>query len=178
MKKKVSNLQALDKNALESFFFRLPITERDRITNKKKKDESIAVRFVLAELLLACFGEDMSDKISSNENGKPYIIGRPDIFISLSHSDGTVAAVVSDKPVGIDIERIRPVTDKLKNRVCKEKTETDEEFFKVWTVKEAYLKASGINFSDMLSLDIRSLGEKVIIKSQITDGFMLSVVEL
>lgn len=178
MKKKVSSIEALDKGALDAFFVRLPKSEQDRINLKKKRADSIAARYVLSEILRDLFGEDLSEKISCDKEGKPFIIGRPDIFVSLSHSDRVVAAVVSDRPVGIDIERIRTVSEKLKSRVCKKPTETDQEFFRIWTVKEAYLKAAGIKFSDMLSLDITDLDERVIISSEITDGFMLSIAEI
>ncbi len=177
MLKKVSNTETFESGVLEAFFTRLPSIEQNRISLKKKGKESIAARFVLGELLMSFCGEDMSDKISSDEKGKPFIIGRPDIFVSLSHSGGRVAAAVSDRPIGIDIERIRPVSQKLKSRVYKKIPETDEDFFRVWTVKEAYLKATGIKFSDMLALDINSIDENTIINSEITDGFMLSVVE-
>ncbi len=178
MLKKVSSIESLDKGALVAFFDRLPADEQNRINFKKKRNESIAARFVLSELLHSHFLEDMSDKISADENGKPYIIGRPDIFISLSHSKGTVAVAVGEKPLGIDIELIRPVSGKLKKRVCKEAPETDEEFFRVWTLKEAYLKAAGISFSKMLSLDIEKFDKSIKTQSEITDGFMLSMVEI
>ncbi len=177
MMKKVSKVEELESGALDAFFARLSSAEQNRISLKRKREESIAARFVMSELLKSFCNEDMSDKISSDENGKPFIIGRPDIFVSLSHSNGAVAAAVSDRPIGIDIERIRPVSQKLKSRVYKKIPETDEDFFRVWTVKEAYLKATGIKFSDMLALDINSIDENTIINSEITDGFMLSVVE-
>jgi phosphopantetheine--protein transferase-like protein len=59
--------------------------------------------------------------------------------------------VVSGTPVGIDIEKIKPVTDKLINYVCNEnereyiESGNDKEyrFFAVWTAKEAYFKKNG-----------------------------------
>ena len=176
MLKKVSKIESLDKEALKEFFGRLSSAQQERISDKKKSDEAIAARFVLRELVLEYTGEDMTEKIRNDEKGRPFIEGRPDIFISLSHSKGVVAAAVGERAVGIDIEYIRPVSDKVKARVCKSAPENDNKFFKVWTIKEAYLKASGIAFSDMLSLDLDKLDIKV--NCEIIDGSMLSVVEL
>jgi 4'-phosphopantetheinyl transferase len=84
------------------------------------------------------------------ENGKPHLVGS-DLFFSLSHSEEGVAAVVSGTPVGIDIEKIKPVTDKLINYVCNEKEreyiesgdDKEYRFFAVWTAKEAFFKKNG-----------------------------------
>jgi 4'-phosphopantetheinyl transferase len=67
----------------------------------------------------------------------------------LSHKRKYVAGVVTDYPVGIDIERIRPVDSPLINRILDkdEKQVTgkisDGMFFRCWTGKEAVLKAIG-----------------------------------
>ncbi len=176
MLKKVSKIESLDKEALKEFFGRLSSAQQERISDKKKSDEALAARFVLRELVLEYTGEDMTEKISNDDKGRPFIEGRPDIFISLSHSKGAVAAAVGERAVGIDIEYIRPVSEKIKARVCKNALENDNEFFRVWTIKESYLKASGITFSDMLSLSIEELDIKT--ENEIVDGYMLSAVEL
>ncbi len=176
MLKTVSRIESLDKEALKEFFYRLSHSQQKRISNKKKSDEALAARFVLSELLQEYSGEDMTGKIANDDNGRPFIEGRPDIFISISHTKGAVAAAVGERAVGIDIEYIRPVSEKIKVRVCKNIPENDNEFFRVWTIKEAYLKASGITFSDMLSLSIEELDIKT--ENEIVDGYMLSAVEL
>ena len=94
--------------------------------------------------------EKIGEKNFYFQNGKPYLVGS-DLFISLSHSEEGVAAVVSETPVGIDIEKIKPITDKLINYVCneneKEYIESGEDreyrFFTVWTAKEAFFKKNG-----------------------------------
>ncbi len=88
------------------------------------------------------------------ERGKPFAVGLPAEF-SISHSGEFVLCAVSDSPVGADIEKIRPVRDRLIQRVCSDreldfvwkKGISDDEmysrFFQVWTGKEAYLKYLG-----------------------------------
>jgi 4'-phosphopantetheinyl transferase len=68
---------------------------------------------------------------------------------SLTHKERYVAAVTAPHPVGIDIERIRPVRTGMHQRLAAD-TEwelapevTRALFFRYWTAKEAVLKAVG-----------------------------------
>ncbi len=71
------------------------------------------------------------------------------IFWSISHTTDFVAGVVAPFPVGIDIEKIVPVTPALQSKVVREEEwEGDREldprdFCRIWTAKEAVLKAVG-----------------------------------
>jgi len=75
---------------------------------------------------------------------------------NLTHSGGFVALAISDDEVGIDIENLRPVStaERLAQRFFspeerKHVFELDGEardraFLRIWTQKEAYLKATGL----------------------------------
>ena len=65
-----------------------------------------------------------------------------------------VVCAVDDKPIGIDIEQIRPIDLKLAKRFCTKQEltylfdgadnkEILTRFFKLWTAKEAYSKCLG-----------------------------------
>ncbi|MGN0204059.1 MAG: 4'-phosphopantetheinyl transferase family protein [Coprococcus sp.] len=107
------------------------------------------VQFALPE----SFGLKLSiDEGSLNfgEVGKPYLSNRPDIHFNLSHTAGLVACAVGSRPVGIDVEKIRPfprsVLRKLteKERIYIQSAEQqDEAFMRVWTMKEACIKLTG-----------------------------------
>ena len=58
--------------------------------------------------------------IIRGENGKWFCRGREDCFFSLSHTDGAVAAAVSQRPCGVDIERFvqkRFLSERLAERI-------------------------------------------------------------
>jgi 4'-phosphopantetheinyl transferase len=68
---------------------------------------------------------------------------------SLTHKEQYVAAVTAPHPVGIDIERIRPVCEGMHQRLAGDgewalaPEVTRTLFFRYWTAKEAVLKAVG-----------------------------------
>jgi len=106
---------------------------------------------LLAALLEESNGIDLADKeIIYSPLGKPSLKGIEDIFISLSHCREAIMAVISDRPVGCDVEAI-PVDNGYEEIVdCfysdREKSQirySDNpaaEFTKIWTVKESVFK--------------------------------------
>lgn len=124
----------------------------------------------LARTLLSEFRgcDPASIRFARGENGKPWAVDLNAHF-NISHSGHLVVCAVSEKPVGIDAERIRPVRAKLADRVCTPaelayvreapgwgETLTDEamiRFFRIWTAKEAYFKWAGTGITDLKSVD-------------------------
>lgn len=91
--------------------------------------------------------------IDHNENGKPFAAGLDELNgleISLSHKGNESVAIVSDKPVGIDIESIEERTPdfmdisftKKEQELIKDKDQA-EWSTRLWTAKEAYGKMLG-----------------------------------
>lgn len=72
-------------------------------------------------------------------NGKPLMAGA---FFNVSHSVDVVGCVVSDREVGLDVEHIRPVPQRL-GRALEGKWQTEEEFWHLWTRREAAIKCRG-----------------------------------
>ena len=91
-----------------------------------------------------------------NEHGKPSIVGHPEICFNLSHCKEAVVCVISDQPIGVDVESIREYKESLVNY-----TMNDEEigqiksaenpasaFIRLWTMKEATMKLIGTGISN------------------------------
>lgn len=93
--------------------------------------------------------------------GKPRLAGAGAVSFNLSHSGIYAAAVVSrDREVGIDLERIRPdavgrdIAARFfssQERSWLDATPGMEAFFRLWTAKEAVLKAMGTGLSTPLN---------------------------
>jgi Phosphopantetheinyl transferase len=94
-------------------------------------------------------------KITSN--GKPYLLNG--IHFNITHSHDYVVVAFSDKRVGVDIELITEIdTQEILNHfhvdeISHLETSTDHlnEFYRIWTRKEAYLKALGIGMMSGLN---------------------------
>lgn len=85
--------------------------------------------------------------------GKPYAVDLP-VQFNLSHSGLYALCAVSARPVGADIQVLRPVKDTLIRRVCSpeeldylrwqgDRSLQTARFIQLWTVKEALLKCRG-----------------------------------
>lgn len=94
--------------------------------------------------------------LGRNAMGQPRVDGAPQLHVSLSHTAGGVLAACSaGGPIGVDIERVRPLAgrDALAGRVlgpvglARWRTTPGEcreiALLKCWTCKEAVLKAAG-----------------------------------
>lgn len=89
--------------------------------------------------------------------GKPYLKNYPSIFFNISHCDGLVGCVISDKEIGFDIEKITKCNDLIIKKVLTDNEqkilshykneEYKEMFYRFWTLKESYLKWDGSGFS-------------------------------
>ena len=84
-----------------------------------------------------------------NEYGAPYLENGP--YFSISHCKQGIAVAVSEKPIGIDIEAIRPFNEGLMRKTMNSEEQTyilsslnpEIEFIRLWTQKEAYVKMQG-----------------------------------
>ena len=91
--------------------------------------------------------------LSRGEHGKPYLAERPDVHFNLSHADGIAACLVADTECGVDCERVRKYRPNVVRRSFSESERElmeslpedgrDMMFTRIWTLKEAYVKALG-----------------------------------
>ncbi len=88
-----------------------------------------------------------------NEHEKPYLENGP--YFSISHCKEGIAVAIDDQPIGIDIEAIRHADEDLIARTMNEKErsiianreskiESARAFTRLWTQKEAIVKAQGV----------------------------------
>ena len=102
------------------------------------------------------------------KNGKPECEG---IYFNLSHSADMVLCVISDTPVGCDIEKVTDAPMEVAEHYFSEKecryiaaaqntADADRRFFRLWTMKESYMKMTGEGMSlspDRLETDPEGL---------------------
>lgn len=139
--------------------------DRFRFVDDKKRT---VVGEMLARKAIAewCGIAPESITFGTKEHGKPYAKDLA-VEFNISHSGDMVACAVDDKPIGIDIEQIRPIDLTVAKRVCTDEellylfghnlmeqdftyttnTEILTRFFELWTAKEACGKCIGDGIS-------------------------------
>lgn len=122
-----------------------PIPPADGIRdNRAHREES-----VVESLIHDAFGPDA--RRDHTPDGAPFIPGRQDVYISLSHSQEICVLEVSDAPVGVDVETQRPQLARVAARFMSttemehishpsDSHEYLHELLLHWTAKEAVYK--------------------------------------
>lgn len=168
-----------------------------KIRNKGYKTDEILFERVDTISVIEANNQCFDYEISYNSQGKPYFLSHREIFFNISHSSNYVACIIGDRPVGIDIEGGRKGRQNLAKRFFDvseaewiEECDSDERFFRIWTLKEAYGKAAGQGVLDILKKIVYRLekGKMVayvcgipqnftIVEKEV-DGFRLSAIQL
>ena len=116
-----------------------------------QKEQSIIGRKLLLRGLKLEYGIGELPEISFEEYGKPYFPNHPEIHFNISHCDKAVACMLSKKPVGIDVESIKPFDQDLAEYISTdgelasilESHDPSLTFTVIWTKKESYCKLTG-----------------------------------
>ena len=90
-----------------------------------------------------------------NRYGKPYIKNHSDVFFNISHCHEMAVCTINSCEAGIDVENIRAYHPRVAKRVFSDKeneilknaVNKDETFFRIWTLKESFVKAIGVGIS-------------------------------
>lgn len=83
--------------------------------------------------------------------GKPFFPDFPTVHFNLSHTGGAVLVGLSDQPVGVDIEKIRPVSLRAMRKIAG--VTSEKAFFQSWVRREARSKRSGTGIGTMMEAD-------------------------
>ena len=130
-------------------------SKTDRMVFDKDKRLSLGAG-VLLEAALADQGvNDMT--FTTKQNKKPCLAHTDNISFNISHSGTKVMCSVSDKDIGCDVEQITDIDMEIAKRFffageykalmnCTEKGERNDLFFRYWTLKESFMKVTGLGF--------------------------------
>ena len=143
------------------FYQKLSIRDKARVdllVRDHDKRLFLLSRMLLSKLSLQYYGCDYFDlAIYYNEFGKPLT---NKFYFNISHSHDYAIVACNSNRIGVDIEKIRNVDDKMIYYFCNDKEkeyvlkskDKNKAFFTLFCLKEAYFKMLGSsirNFSDM-----------------------------
>ena len=133
----------------------LPEEERLRAEKYYRQADRLrcaAGAFLIRQCVKNACGKNARFTIARSEHGKPYVREYPALHFSLSHSGNLIVCAQADCEAGVDAAKISAVrlsdyaeflsADELL-RLRNEKS-PDAEFFRIWTVKEAFAKKTGL----------------------------------
>lgn len=105
-------------------------------------------------LLYAVFGEQTRSHFERGKRGKPHLADHAPF--NITHAGDYAVLALSNQTVGVDLERFRPLDwHRIAERFFHPEEraflarsgEPERDFFRIWTLKESYLKAEGTGFS-------------------------------
>lgn len=142
----------------------LPVPPPERLLKGRDKVAALRALARQALALSARYAGLRPGVLEKDANGAP--LPSNGVHWSLSHKSACVAAVASLAPVGIDVERIKSVTEGLQQRIAGPMEwalapQRDlATFFRYWTAKEAVLKAAGKGLVDLSRCRIARLVDR------------------
>ncbi|MBO4419618.1 MAG: 4'-phosphopantetheinyl transferase superfamily protein [Oscillospiraceae bacterium] len=151
----------------------------DQVRLAKGRLQSLGAGALL-EASLAELGVS-SPLFAEGTNGKPYLSDHKDLFFNLSHSGSKVLCALSDHEVGCDVERVLEAKIQVARRCfnpeeyktllrCKDPSLRADLFYQYWTLKESFLKVTGLGFQLPLnSFCIRIEEEKISLRQTVDD---------
>ena len=134
-------------------------TERANLSRPDVPDEALCAYTALFLGLHALYGWNSMPEIAYDRYGKPYFPDYPDVHFNLSHTRDAVLVGIHDQPLGVDIEKIRPVSERTMERLAG--VTTQKEFFESWVRRESRGKWGGSGVAAMRETDAPTMyGER------------------
>lgn len=134
-----------------------------RFHQQKDAHQFIVTRAVLRILLADVISvppEEITIVLPVNQ--KPALSGNQGLYFNVSHSGNQAVLAIAQQPVGIDLEEIQPDFDYLsvaefafsnaESASLQQSRNPLQEFFRIWTRKEALLKGLGTGLINDLKL--------------------------
>ena len=139
-----SNVNDYSKKDISNFYNHIYQEKKERVSkylNKDKYKSSIIGEILLHNLLEKENIKYEEQQFIINEYGKPYINNKR-LFFNISHSYDYVITIISDKEIGIDIEKIRKTnlntidifaTQKEKEYILSSENDIYKRLFQIYT---------------------------------------------
>ena len=145
---------------------------------KFRKDKNLSLAAgLLIDFGLSEFGlREMDISFIYGKNGKPSIREYPDIHFNVSHSGNFAIAAFAGKETGCDIEKIDKNTDLKTAEMffcpseCEYINSFDDKdskinaFYRLWVLKESFIKATGCGMSVPLDSFCINIADKITVE--------------
>lgn len=174
----------LSKEKFEYFLNFISEKEKEKILKYTRYEDSL--RSLYGKLILKKILSLDKVQLKYNKWGKPELTNDSGTYFNISHSGEWVAVGISSKPIGVDIQKVDKIDLSIAER-CFSKNENEyilllplnerkDAFFKLWTLKEAFIKAKGMGlYMPLDSFTIEILNNKPVLHSNKNEKCQLAV---
>lgn len=132
------------------------------LKHERDKKRSLSASLALNAALKGYGLEERSMEYDLGKQGKPVFRYYPELYFSLSHSGDYAICSIGEQEIGNDIEWIRGGKERVAEHFFAEEElvwmkeaaiqrEREERMFRLWTMKESFLKVTGLGMSLPLS---------------------------
>jgi 4'-phosphopantetheinyl transferase len=133
----------------------MSLEKRLRMRRMRREEDvltSVTAHRLLCFALKTAFGiEPKPEDWAAGEYGKPYLRNINGIHFNISHSGNMAMCALHERPVGADIELVKPYRRGLEQKIMSESerqvyyrcTDKTKVLYQIWTLKESYLKYTG-----------------------------------
>lgn len=130
----------------------------DSLRHEKDKMRSLGAAVSLNRALREYGLQEKTMRYDLGEHGKPCFRDYPELFFSISHSGEYAVCSIGSGEIGNDIEQVRSGKERVAERFFAPEElawirkadsvkERDERIFRIWTMKESFLKVTGLGMS-------------------------------
>ena len=122
----------------------MPPERRERLARLPRealRHEPLCAYALLYMAVRARYGWKTLPRIVRNKYGKPEFAEHPDVRFNISHTRHAALVGLHDEPLGVDVEKLRPVSERTMQRAAG--TVSQREFFERWVRSEARVKCRG-----------------------------------
>lgn len=150
--------ESLGMNNIQSLIKHISPARRERAMRLYRIQDSY--RSVLGEILVryaicyksGCLNKEIEMRFTTGQ--KPKLLFPTDLFFNISHSGDWVVCALSSNTVGVDVEYMQKVNLQIAKSFFSSseyrfilnqdsEEEFQKRFYRVWTLKESYVKADG-----------------------------------
>lgn len=128
------------------------------LKHQRDKERSLGAALALNQALLGYGLEERMMEYDVGVQGKPYFRYYPELYFSLSHSGDYAICSIGECEIGNDIEKVKSGRLRVAERffaaeelVWMQQVDSvekmEDRMFRIWTMKESFLKVTGLGMS-------------------------------
>ncbi len=174
-----------DENRFLRLYFSMPEYRRrkiDAMRFDKDKRLSLGVGLLLERALRDQGIDAHSHEIGYSAHKKPFLSKFPNLHFNLSHSEERVMCAISDCEIGCDVERVTPIDLNIARKFFftsefeaianqPDGASRYDIFFRFWTLKESFMKVTGLGFYLNLSdFCVEFQNENIVVRQSVDDA--------